>query len=220
MIPQAWADKLLEAMMKTDSAGAAAIIDQALAEGLAPDRVITDILEPTLAGIGQAWQEETASLAQVFVAGRIAEGALLRCLPEGGLILPVKGKAVIGNIEEDFHGLGRRLVASFLRTSGWEVHDLGNDVAAERFVDTALEVGASVVGASAMMRTTALNIRALRDLIDARGLQDRLKLAVGGAVFGWRPELVAEVGGDGTAGNAAGVDALFLRLQAEAGGAR
>ncbi|MEI6877096.1 MAG: hypothetical protein WCL50_18435, partial [Spirochaetota bacterium] len=45
---------------------------------------------------------------------------------------PFKGKAVIGNIEEDFHGLGRRLVASFLRTSGWEVHDLGNDVAAER----------------------------------------------------------------------------------------
>jgi hypothetical protein len=55
-------------------------------------------------------------------------------------------------------------------------------------------------------------------MIDARGLQDRLKLAVGGAVFNWRPYLIAEVGGDGTGPNAAGVDALFLRLQSEAKG--
>lgn len=109
-------------------------------------------------------------------------------------------------------------MASFLRSSGWEVHDLGNDVAAERFVDKALEVGASVLGASAMMQTTALNIRRLRALIDARGLGDRLRLAVGGAVFTWRPDLVAEVGGDGMAGNAAGADALFQRLQAEVTG--
>jgi methanogenic corrinoid protein MtbC1 len=87
-----------------------------------------------------------------------------------------------------------------------------------QFVDKAIEVGAFVVGASAMMQTTALNIRKLRDLIDARGLKGRLKLAVGGAVFNWRPELVAEVGGDGTSGNAAVVDTLFQRLQAEAKG--
>ncbi|MFA7176187.1 MAG: hypothetical protein WC114_02975, partial [Smithellaceae bacterium] len=71
---------------------------------------------------------------------------------------------------------------------------------------------------SAMMHTTALNIRKLRDLIDARGLNHQLKLAVGGAVFNWRPDLVAEVGGDGTARNATGVDALFQRLRDAAKG--
>ena len=96
------------------------------------------------------------------------------------------------------------------------VHDLGNDVIPEQFVEKALEVNASVIGVSAMMQTTALNICKLRELIDRRGLKGRLKLAVGGAVFNWRPDLVTEVGADGTAQNATGVDALLQRLQAEA----
>jgi methanogenic corrinoid protein MtbC1 len=125
---------------------------------------------------------------------------------------------VIGNIEDDFHSLGRRIVAVYLRAAGWEVHDLGNDVVAEQFIEKAEAVGAVVIGVSAMMQTTALNIRKLRSLIDSRGIAGRLKLAVGGAVFGWRPELVAEVGGDATAQNASGADALFKRLVAEVKG--
>ena len=123
---------------------------------------------------------------------------------------------MIGNIEDDFHSLGRRIVGVFLTVAGWDVYDLGNDVTAEQFLGKALEVGACVIGASAMMQTTALNIRSLRELIDVRGLTDRIKLAVGGAVFNWRPELVAEVGGDGTTQNAIGADELFMRLQSEA----
>ncbi|NLF92562.1 MAG: hypothetical protein GX564_01635 [Oligosphaeraceae bacterium] len=160
----------------------------------------------------------TVSLTQTFVASKIAEDVLLRCVskPEENNLrgTPV----VIGNIEDDFHSLGRRIVGSFLRATGWEVHDLGNDVTAEQFVDKAIDVGASVVGVSAMMQTTALNIRKLRNLIDIRKLNHQLKLAVGGAVFNWRPELVAEVGGDGTARNATGVDALFQSLRDAAKG--
>lgn len=214
-----WTDQLLNAMVATDRRGAAALVERIIQEGSAPDRVITDVLEPALVRVGLLWGRESVSLAQTFVAAKIAEDVLLRCLPEVGTAAPHKSPVVIGNIEDDFHSLGRRIVATFLRAAGWEVHDLGNDVPAEQFVDRALEVQAVVVGASAMMQTTALNIRKLRAVIDARGLQDRLKLAVGGAVFNWRPELVAEVGGDGTAANAAGVDALLRRLQSEARGA-
>ena len=73
---------------------------------------------------------------------------------------------MIGNIEDDFHSLGRQTVCPFLTAAGWEVHDLGNDVPAEQFLDKALEVNASVIGVSAMMQTTALNIRKLRAMID------------------------------------------------------
>ena len=215
-----WSDKLTDAMMNADRAGATRIIDQAFAAGITPDHVITDVLEPVLLHIGRLWGEHAVSMAQAFVGGKIAEDVLLRCLPAGGTMcaMPRKGAVVVGNIEDDFHSLGRRMVVSFASTAGWEIHDLGNDVPAEQFVAKAIEVGAFVVGASAMMQTTALNIRKLRDLIDARGLRNRLKLAVGGAVFNWRPDLVAEVGGDGTAGNAASVDSLFQRLQAQAKG--
>jgi methanogenic corrinoid protein MtbC1 len=206
-------------MIATDRPGATALVERIILEGTAPDRVIKDILEPVLVRVGVLWGQQSVSLAQTFVAAKIAEDVLLRCMPELGKVVPHKSPVVIGNIEDDFHSLGRRIVATFLRAAGWEVHDLGNDVPAEDFVDKAVEVRAVVVGASAMMQTTALNIRKIRAVIDARGLNGRLKLAVGGAVFNWRPELVAEVGGDGTAENAAGADALLRRLQNEVTGA-
>jgi len=211
-------DQLLKAMIATNRAEAAVLIERIIHEGVAPDRVIADILGPTLVRVGLLWGRESVSLAQTFVAAKIAEDVLLRCMPEVRAAVPHKCPVVIGNIEDDFHSLGRRIVATFLRAAGWEVYDLGNDVMAEEFVDKAVEVHAAVVGVSAMMQTTALNIRKVRDLIDARDLQDRLKLAVGGAVFNWRPQLVSDVGGDGTAENAAAVDTLLRRLQSEANG--
>ncbi|MDD2540442.1 MAG: cobalamin-dependent protein [Desulfuromonadaceae bacterium] len=216
MIPQIWSEKLLATMINADRNGAAELIDQALAEGVEPWQVIADILDPAIVQLGCLWEEETMSLAQSFVASKIAEDALLRCIPEKSDTAHTKGAVVIGNIEDDFHSLGRKTVGLFLSAAGWDVYDLGNDVPAEELLEKALEVNASVIGASAMMQTTALNIRKLRQLIDDRGLTGRIKLAVGGAVFNWRPDLVAEVGGDGTVRNAVGADELFMHLQTEA----
>ena len=207
--------ELLAAMINADRAAAATLIELALADGIEPRQVIADILDPAIVELGRMWEEESMSLAQNFVASKIAEDTILRCIPVNAAATHDKGAVVIGNIEDDFHSLGRKTVSLFLEAAGWEVHDLGNDVPAEEFLDKAVEVNAHLIGASAMMQTTALNIRKLRQLIDDRGLSGRIKLAVGGAVFNWRPELVAEVGGDGTCHNAVGADELFLKLQAE-----
>jgi len=213
----AYSNKLLELMKAANRKGASLLLEEIITEGCDYESIITEILDPALVNIGILWGKQTISLAQAFVGAKIAEDVFQKCIshlknPEN---FHSKGIVVIGNIEDDFHSLGRRMITSFLMAAGWEVVDLGNDVLAEEFIDKALEVGASVIGVSAMMQTTALNIRKVRDLIDSRGLQNKLKLAVGGAVFNWRPELVDEVGGDGTATNAASVDALFLKLQAE-----
>lgn len=216
MLISKWRDELLAAMVNADRSGAADVIGQALAAGVEPVHVISEILDPAIVRLGQLWEEESISLAQNFVAAKIAEDALLRCIPADVASQDFKGVVVIGNAEDDFHSLGRRSVGLFLAAAGWEVCDLGNDVPAEQFLEKALEVKACVIGASAMMQTTALNILKLRELIDTQGLADRMKLAVGGAVFNWRPELVAEVGGDGTCRNAVGADELFMRLQKEA----
>ncbi|GAB1484745.1 hypothetical protein MASR2M78_35630 [Treponema sp.] len=123
--------------------------------------------------------------------------------------------AVIGNIEDDYHSIGRRMVATLLRMDGWLVKDLGNDVLAKAFVDEALRMEASVIGVSAMMLTNAQNIRKVRKEIDNRKLENKIKLAVGGAIFVMRPELADEVGGDGTAINAIECPMLFNRLLAK-----
>jgi methanogenic corrinoid protein MtbC1 len=177
------------------------------------------LLEPALELVGEEWCRERISLAQGYVAGKIAEDVLVAAASsQGDLLLDVKGPAVLGNVEDDYHSLGRKMVSVFLRAAGWKVVDLGNDVPAAAFVDAAVEHGARVIGVSAMMLTTAENIRAVRAELDARGLSGRVMLAVGGAVFKLRPGLVHEVGGDGTAPSAIQAPALFDRLWAAAGG--
>jgi len=206
---------LIEKFRLADRQGANALLDAWAAEH-GYERLLTEVLDPTLILIGEEWgASEAFSLAQMYVAAKVTEDVLGKILSlkkasfEGP---PAKGPVVIGNIEEDFHALGRKMLGTFLRTEGWIVHDLGNDVPAAVFVDKAQEVGARVIGVSAMIMTTARNIRRVRDEIDSRGLTGRIQLAVGGAVFRVCRGLAEEVGGDGTAPNALVAPALFERL--------
>jgi methanogenic corrinoid protein MtbC1 len=206
---------LIEKMVQADRAGANELLDGWAAEN-GYERLLPDILDPVLIQIGEAWRTPgSVTLAQAYVAAKVAEDVMGKIAARSKQSLgaqPQKGPVVIGNIEEDFHALGRKMVGTFLRTEGWMVHDLGNDVLAEGFVDKALEVGARVIGVSAMMMTTAGNIKKVRALIDDRGLTGRIQLAIGGAVFRICPGLVEEIGGDGTALDALGAAGLFDRL--------
>ena len=206
---------LIEKIHLGDRAGANALLD-AWASEHGYEYLLAEVLDPTLILIGEEWSSsETFTLAQMYVAAKVTEDVLgkiadQRKHPSEGQ--PAKGPVVIGNIEEDFHALGRRMVGTFLRAEGWIVHDLGNDVPAALFVDKAQELGARVIGVSAMMMTTARNIKRVREEIDRRGLAGKIQLAVGGAVFRVCPGLAEEVGGDGTAANALGAAGLFNRL--------
>lgn len=99
---------------------------------------MNDLLEPVLEDIGNRWAEESISLAQGYIAGKVAEDMLLKIHDSEQYTAdkqPDKGPVVVGNIEDDYHSLGRRLVSVFLQSAGWQVFDLGNDVTAAEFVD-------------------------------------------------------------------------------------
>ncbi len=191
------------------------------------EKTLLAVLEPTLLTIGESWVQDGISLAQGFVAGRVAEdflelgknffadsAASLYCHPADPVGSPSLARiAVLGNIEDDYHSMGRSMVSTFLKLKGWQIEDLGSDVLAKDFVDKALDAKACIIGVSAMMLTTARNIAKVRAELDSRGLGGMIKLAVGGAVFKMRPELVSEVGGDGTAVTALDAPALFENLR-------
>jgi len=216
-----FSQELLEAIQRADRAGANAVIE-AWASGHSFHRVVPELLTPTLETFGKMWAQAVngVSLATGYVASKVAEDVLSRLLLEAhsgdGPKPLAKGPVLVGNVEDDFHPLGRKMVAAFLRADGWEVHDLGVDVPPAQFVDTAERTGARVIGASAMMYTTAKNVAGLRGEIDRRGLRGKVQLAVGGAVFKLRPELVEAFGGDGTAASAVEAPALFDQLWARA----
>lgn len=154
-------------------------------------------------------------LAQGYVAARFAETAMdtvMKNSSSGKVINPTKGPIVIGNIEDDFHSLGRRIICAFLKSNGWIVHDIGNDIPANEFVEKAIETESRIIAASAMMYSTAVNIIKVREELISRNLEGKIKLAVGGAIFNLRSDLIKEVGGDGTAKSALQVPKLFDSL--------
>ncbi len=206
---------LIGMIQKADRQGANLLLDT-WADEHGYERLLKEVIEPTLLLIGEEWRtSETFSLAQAYVAAKVAEDALMKTVAhkkDCNLTTSTKGPVVIGNIEEDFHSLGRRMLGIFLGADGWMVHDLGNDVPAAAFVDKAVEIGARVIGVSAMMRTTAINIKQLRSELDRRDLSGHIQLAVGGAVFMVCPGLDREIGADGTARTAIDAPVLFERL--------
>jgi methanogenic corrinoid protein MtbC1 len=208
-------EKLFKLFLLADRRGANRLIDN-WAKDYGYEQAVLEILEPTLELFGEHWAaDEDVSLAQGYIAAKIAEDVMLKYSRTWEHDIPSqsRGTIVIGNIEDDYHALGRKLVVTFLRSSGWNIVDLGNDVLAPQFVDKALEVNASIIAASAMMGTTAVNIKKLRREIDDRGMNGKIQLAVGGAVFRIRPEMVSMVGGDGTARNAIEVPGLMETLK-------
>ncbi len=181
-------------------------------------KTLNEILEPVLIKMGEIWhkgiyKDFRISLAHGYMAQKITEDFLLG-VPEEVLQnnKETKGTVVIGNIEEDYHSLGRKMIITFLKIESWNVIDMGNDVLANEFVDKAIENNAEIIGASSMMYSTAMNIKKLRKEIDNRGYKNKIMLAVGGAIFKLRPELVFEVGADGTAENAVDVPKLMEEL--------
>jgi methanogenic corrinoid protein MtbC1 len=177
--------------------------------------VIFTVLEPLLIQWGKLWMQGKLSLALGYLSGKVAEEFYLIASQSEDFLdskSQSKGTIILGNIEDDFHPLGRRLVNIFSKAAGWNTIDLGNDVPAELFVESALENNADIIAVSAMMFTTAKNIEKIRKELDRQSLSGKIKLAVGGAVFKLRPELVADIGGDGTADNAIDAPALFDSL--------
>jgi methanogenic corrinoid protein MtbC1 len=177
--------------------------------------VIFNVLEPMLISWGKLWMQGKLSLAHGYLSGKVAEEFYLIAANDPVFkdsSRPSKGTVILGNVEDDFHPLGRRLVGIYTQAAGWNIIDLGTDVPAELFIEKALEHEAKIIAVSAMMFTTAKNIVKIRQQIDQQSGNSTVKLAVGGAVFKLRPELVEEVGGDGTAETAIDAPGLFERL--------
>lgn len=205
---------VIEMIRHSDRDGAKSLLDE-WGDRYGYGNLYYKVLDPVLTLIGKEWHDsESFSLAHAYVAAKVTEDALQKIMeknPASTLAASTR-PVVIGNIEDDFHGLGRKMIGTFLRARGWTVYDLGNDVLPKDFVDKALEKGARVIGVSAMMMATARNILRLRKEIDQRGLNGKIQLAVGGAVFQVSPGLAEEVGGDGTASNVLEVPDLFEKL--------
>jgi 5-methyltetrahydrofolate--homocysteine methyltransferase len=121
-----------------------------------------------------------------------------------------KGKVVVGTVKGDLHDIGKNLVAIMVEGAGYEVIDLGVDVAPEAYVNTAIAQGAQVIGLSALLTTTMPSMKATVEALQESGLHGKIKVMIGGAPV--TQKYADEIGADGYARDAAGAARLVEQL--------
>lgn len=190
--------ELRDALDALDRARAEAIVQDCLRDA-PPVGVVEGLVVPVLVSLGEDWSAGRAALSQVYLSGRICEELVDRILPplsserRGG---PRQAIVVL----DDYHLLGKRIVLSVMRASGFDVLDLGR-MEVSPLVERVVDEGVEILLVSALMLPSALRVRTLRAALDA--LHRRVRIAVGGAPFLLDPELWREVGADAMGRNAA-----------------
>jgi trimethylamine corrinoid protein len=160
-------------------------------------------------------QDPDANLAQHFMTAQIAADVTEKMLEQFDTPPEIIGKVVIGAAAGDLHTLGKRIVKGCLKSLMVDVIDLGINVSAEEFVDQALAQGAQVIAISAMIVHTATGENGsikVRALLKERGLEDKIKLAVGGAPYRFDPELFRKVGADAWAPDGVNAAKVIVEL--------
>ena len=171
-----------EALQKGDHQKVAELTQQAIDADVSATEILNRGLLPGMEVVGQKFGAHEIFLPELLIAARAMNAGIDLLKPmflQGEM--PTQGKVVIGTVKGDLHDIGKNLVGIMLKGAGYEVVDVGCDVAANVFVDTAENEGASVVGLSALLTTTMIGMKDVIELVKERGLQDKIKVIVGGA---------------------------------------
>jgi corrinoid protein of di/trimethylamine methyltransferase len=210
-------DGLFETMRQSivdgDADAAAAAATAALEAGIDPLAAIDRGFVLGLDHVGAQFNIGEMFLPDMMLAARAMKAAMAvlePALAAAGTVRRTAGRVVIGTVKGDIHEIGKNLVAMMLAASGFDVHDLGVDVPPESFAEKAAEVGADLVGVSALLTTTMTGQRAVIEALAARGLRPAVKVVVGGAPVteAW----ATQIGADGYSRDAVGAVAVARRL--------
>jgi len=152
-----------------------------LAENVQPLKII-NALSKGMEEVGRLYKEGEYFLSELVFSGEIFKNSTAKVKPllakSGGRVS--RGIVLMGTVKGDIHDLGKNIVITLLECAGFEVLDLGVDVPAERFAQSANEHGIGLVGLSALLTTAFDSMRdAVRAFSDA-GTRERVKIMIGG----------------------------------------
>jgi corrinoid protein of di/trimethylamine methyltransferase len=182
---------------------AAELAQQALQAGVDPLQAITDGYMPGVNEVGDSFACGQAFLPELVMAGEAMKAAVAVLEPAmkaAGTSRKILGKVVLATVEGDIHEIGKSLVGTMLTSSGFEVYDLGVDVSTADILAKATEVGADIVGLSALLTTTMVKQREVINEVTKRGM--KVKVMVGGAPV--TREWVQKIEADGYSEDAIG----------------
>ncbi len=193
---------------------AAELAQKALDEGVDPLEAIANGYVAGVNEVGDSFACGSAFLPELVMAGEAMKAAIAVLEPSmkaAGTERKILGKVVLGTVEGDIHEIGKSLVGTMLTSSGFEVYDLGVDVSSADFLAKAEEVGADIIGLSALLTTTMVKQKEVIDEVTRRGL--KVKVMVGGAPV--TREWVHKIEADGYSEDAIGAVKVAKELMGE-----
>ncbi len=185
-----FSNQLERAFLLLDRAGAEKVMYEALLMG-SPLEIASDLVSLTLKRIGDAWEQGKLSLSQVYMSGVICEELIDKILPPSGQSRQSQPKMAIG-VFEDHHLLGKRIIFSALRASGFELMDLGGGLQTNQIVEVVQREKIKILLLSVLMLPSALHVKNLKQALYGNDV----KIVVGGAPFRFDEMLWKEVGAD------------------------
>ena len=203
-------DALFQAVVKGRKEKVLELVKERMGEGAEAQKIIDGSLIPAINHVGELFDKQIYYLPQLIASAEAMEGGI-------GILEPVLeqnrsgqslGTIVIATVEHDIHDIGKNLVALMLKNYGYNVIDLGKDVPAETIVAKAKEVDADIIGLSALMTTTMMEMKKVIAL--AKEERVRAKIIIGGAVI--TQGFADEIGADGYSKDAQEAVVLVGRL--------
>ncbi len=193
-------DELYDNTIDGNAPPVVALTNEGLEIGMEPGVILFDALIPALEEVGRLFEEGTFFVPEMMVAAKAMQGAMviLKPLIAASGIKPV-GKFVMGTVKGDIHDIGKELCNIMLEGAGFEVIDLGVNVAPEIFVEALQEHKPDAIGFSAFLTTTMPMFKINIEHIAEAGLRDAAIIYVGGAPV--TQEYCDTVGADGFAPN-------------------
>jgi 5-methyltetrahydrofolate--homocysteine methyltransferase len=202
---------LYNAILTGNAKAAFAATRARLDEGAAALDLVQQDMVPAMDAVGRKFECEEYFVPELLLSARAMKKSLelIRPLLAAGGSEPA-GRVAIGTVKGDLHDIGKNIVAAMLEGAGFEVVDLGADVAPEAFVDAIRTRGVQLVALSALITVTMPSMKMTIDALAAAGVRDKVKVMVGGAPVTQR--YADEIGADGYTDNAASAVALARRL--------
>ncbi len=173
---------LAEAIARCDEDRVKALVAQKLAAGVPAQAILAECNEGMIE-LGSRFGREECFLPDLMFGGMIMKGVTAELGPRLGVAssAAARAKAVLGTVQYDVHDIGKDIVVMMLRGSGFDVLDLGIDVAPERFVAAVRQHQPAVVGLSLLLTTCFKSVAATVEAIQSAGLRDQVSIMVGGA---------------------------------------
>ncbi len=185
-------------------------VKEALNEGTSPDSIINEMLIPAINEVGDLFEKQIYFLPQLISAAETMKLAIEYVEP-----MLVKDNdddnkvtIVMATVEGDIHDIGKNLVVLMMKNYGYRVIDLGKNVSCEEIINTAIRENAAVIGLSALMTTTMMEMKKVVEY--AKSVGCTAKIIIGGAVI--TDDFAKEIGADGYSKDAAAAVKLVESL--------